>query len=82
MVDNRFPQDVQVKKGHTPSEQIGIAMAALVENGQKELIDCSELVSKTACSSGGPGPSKETAVFYDFRAWRRSSARSSSERSG
>ncbi|TFK80719.1 timeless-domain-containing protein [Polyporus arcularius HHB13444] len=39
MIDNRFPQDVSVKKGYTPSEQIGIAMAALVENGQMELID-------------------------------------------
>ena len=48
MVDNRFPQDVQVKKGHTPSEQIGIAMAALVENGQKELIDWTKQVRLVA----------------------------------
>ena len=32
--DNRFPQDLYVKKGYTPSEQIGIAMLALQQAGQ------------------------------------------------
>lgn len=36
--DNRFPQDVEVKKGHSWSDQVGIAIAALVEAGQTELV--------------------------------------------
>ncbi len=42
----------------------------------------SELVSKTAGSSGDPRCCNEASGFYGFRAWRRSSARSSSEKSG
>lgn len=38
-VDGRFPPDVQVKKGFTWSEQLAIAMAALQEAGQGELIE-------------------------------------------
>jgi replication fork protection complex subunit Tof1/Swi1 len=38
-VDPRFPPDVQVKKGFTWSEQLAIAMAALQEAGQSELIE-------------------------------------------
>ena len=37
--DTRFPPDVQVKKGYSWSEQLGIAIAALVEDGHVELID-------------------------------------------
>ncbi|KII91841.1 hypothetical protein PLICRDRAFT_38697 [Plicaturopsis crispa FD-325 SS-3] len=37
--DNRFPQDVQVKKGYSWSEQLGIAIQALVEDGKVELIN-------------------------------------------
>ncbi|KAH9931521.1 timeless protein-domain-containing protein [Fomitopsis serialis] len=37
--DTRFPQDVQVKKGYSWSEQLGIAIACLVEEGKIELID-------------------------------------------
>ncbi|KAI0672215.1 timeless-domain-containing protein [Trametes maxima] len=37
--DSRFPPDVQVKKGYSLSEQIGITMAALVEKGQQSLIE-------------------------------------------
>ncbi|TBU40199.1 timeless-domain-containing protein [Dichomitus squalens] len=37
--DTRFPQDLYVKKGYSPSEQMGIAMAALTENGQMVLIE-------------------------------------------
>ncbi|KAI0772965.1 timeless-domain-containing protein [Trametes elegans] len=37
--DSRFPQDVQVKKGYSWSEQVGIAMAALIEKGQQNLIE-------------------------------------------
>ena len=37
--DDKVPLEVQVKKGYSWSEQLGIAIACLVENGQKELID-------------------------------------------
>lgn len=37
--DNRFPPDVQVKKGYSWSEQLGIAIACLVEDGKMELIE-------------------------------------------
>ena len=37
--DTRFPADVQVKKGFTWSEQLGIAIAALVEGGERQLVD-------------------------------------------
>ncbi|KAI0657606.1 timeless-domain-containing protein [Cubamyces menziesii] len=37
--DSRFPPDVQVKKGYTLSDQIGIAIAALVEKGQQNLVE-------------------------------------------
>jgi replication fork protection complex subunit Tof1/Swi1 len=37
--DTRFPPDVQVKKGFSWSEQLGIAIAALVEGGERELVD-------------------------------------------
>ncbi|KAH9007386.1 timeless-domain-containing protein [Lactarius deliciosus] len=37
--DPRFPQDVSVKKGYSWSEQLAIAMAALQEAGQGELIE-------------------------------------------
>jgi hypothetical protein len=42
MVDGtttRFPADVQVKKGYSWSEQLGIAIAALVEGGGRGLVD-------------------------------------------
>ncbi|KAH9924971.1 timeless-domain-containing protein [Epithele typhae] len=38
-VDPRFPPDVYVKKGYSASEQIGIAMKVLTENGQMVLIE-------------------------------------------
>lgn len=37
--DNRFPPEVQVKKGYSWSEQLGIAIACLVEEGKQSLID-------------------------------------------
>ncbi|KAH7926892.1 timeless-domain-containing protein [Leucogyrophana mollusca] len=37
--DTRFPQEVQVKKGYSWSQQIGIAVAALVEEGKAELVE-------------------------------------------
>ncbi|KAG0699398.1 timeless protein-domain-containing protein [Suillus ampliporus] len=37
--DTRFPPEVQVKKGYSWSEQIGIAIAALVEDGKTELVE-------------------------------------------
>jgi replication fork protection complex subunit Tof1/Swi1 len=37
--DTRFPPDVQVKKGYSWSEQLGIAIAVLVEGGEGGLVD-------------------------------------------
>ncbi|KAJ8588043.1 timeless-domain-containing protein [Rhizopogon salebrosus TDB-379] len=37
--DTKFPPEVQVKKGYSWSEQIGIAIAALVEDGKAELVE-------------------------------------------
>ena len=39
MEDTRFPQEVEVKKGYSWSDQLGIAIAALVEAGEGELVD-------------------------------------------
>ncbi|KAJ3507590.1 hypothetical protein NLJ89_g6215 [Agrocybe chaxingu] len=36
--DTRFPPDVEVKKGYSWSDQLGIAIACLVEAGQTELV--------------------------------------------
>lgn len=37
--NSKFSPEVQVKKGYTWSEQIGIAIAALVEEGKTELVE-------------------------------------------
>ena len=37
--DTKFPTEVQVKKGYSWSEQIGIGIAALVEDGKAELVE-------------------------------------------
>ncbi|KAJ7582904.1 timeless protein-domain-containing protein [Mycena floridula] len=37
--DTRFAPDVQVKKGYSWSQQLGIAIAALVETDRKDLVD-------------------------------------------
>jgi hypothetical protein len=37
--DGGFSGEVQVKKGYSWSEQIGIAVAALVEEGKSELVE-------------------------------------------
>ncbi|KAF8961410.1 timeless protein-domain-containing protein [Flammula alnicola] len=37
--DTRFPPDVEVKKGYSWSDQLGIAIATLVEANQKELVN-------------------------------------------
>jgi len=37
--DTKLPSEVQVKKGYSWSEQIGIAIAALVEDGKTELVE-------------------------------------------
>jgi replication fork protection complex subunit Tof1/Swi1 len=52
-IDPRFPPDVQVKKGFTWSEQVAIAMAALREAGQNELI---EWVKEVCLSRAGNCP--------------------------
>lgn len=33
------PPEVQVKKGYSWSEQLGIAVACLIENGNQKLVD-------------------------------------------
>jgi replication fork protection complex subunit Tof1/Swi1 len=43
--DPKFPPDVQVKKGYSWSEELAIAMAALQEAGQGELIEWVKEVS-------------------------------------
>ncbi len=42
--DTRFPQDLYIKKGYSPSEEIGIAMLALTDNVPMELIDWTKRV--------------------------------------
>ncbi|KAF9266348.1 timeless-domain-containing protein [Marasmius fiardii PR-910] len=37
--DTRFPQDVEVKKGYSWSDQLGITVATLVESGNLELVE-------------------------------------------
>jgi len=37
--DTRFPQEVEIRKGYSWSDQLGIAIAALVEAGGRELVD-------------------------------------------
>jgi len=37
---------VQIKKGHSWSEQIGIAIALLLENGKAELVNWTKDVSR------------------------------------
>jgi hypothetical protein len=37
--DTRFPQDVQVKKGYSWTEQMAIAVACLIEDNEMELVD-------------------------------------------
>lgn len=36
---DKHPAEVQVKRGHSWSEQLGIAVGCLVENGRQELLD-------------------------------------------
>jgi replication fork protection complex subunit Tof1/Swi1 len=47
VVDRRFPADVQVKKGWSWSEQVGIAILALVDEGHQALVEWSREVSVT-----------------------------------
>lgn len=37
-MDTRFPPDVEVKKGYSWSDQLGIAIACLVDSNQDELV--------------------------------------------
>jgi replication fork protection complex subunit Tof1/Swi1 len=52
-VDHWFPQDVQVKKGYSWSEQVGIAVKALVEDEKKELVEWTQDVCTPIFGSGG-----------------------------
>ena len=46
--DTKFPSEVQVKKGYSWSEQLGVAIACLVEDGKTELIDWVKQVKRLA----------------------------------
>ncbi|KAI0366585.1 timeless-domain-containing protein [Pilatotrama ljubarskyi] len=46
--DSRFPQDVQVKKGYSWSEQLGIAVGVLVEKGQRNLVEWTKQILSLA----------------------------------
>lgn len=73
-VDQRFPPDVQVKKGFTWSEQLAIAMAALQEAGQGDLIKwVKEVCLSHAEVSGTSGLLMEglKKVLATVIAWRR-----------
>jgi replication fork protection complex subunit Tof1/Swi1 len=48
VADRRFPPDVHVKKGWSWSEQVGIAIKALVEEEHTELVDWTKDVSTLA----------------------------------
>ncbi|KAF8237621.1 timeless-domain-containing protein [Tricholoma matsutake] len=37
--DTKFPPDVEVKKGYSWSDQLGIAIASLIEGGQEDLVN-------------------------------------------
>lgn len=50
-VDTGHPPDVQVKKGFSWSEQLAIAMAALQDAGQSELIEWVKEVCLSICPS-------------------------------
>lgn len=38
-LDNKRPPEVQVKRGYSWSQQLGIAIACLVDKGEQKLID-------------------------------------------
>lgn len=61
VVENRFPPDVQVKKGYSWSEQLGIAIGCLVEDGKTELIDWVKQVGASTVAVGG----RLTSGFLD-----------------
>ncbi|KAI9060063.1 timeless-domain-containing protein [Trametes sanguinea] len=46
--DSRFPPDVQVKKGYTLSEQIGIVVAELVNKEQRNLVEWTKQILSLA----------------------------------
>lgn len=46
--DRRFPADVQVKKGWSWSEQVGIAVKALVEAEKRGLVEWAKGVSRNS----------------------------------
>ena len=48
--DTRFPQDVEVKKGFSWSDQLGIAVASLVDANQEDLVKWTKEVRTTALS--------------------------------
>jgi hypothetical protein len=61
--DTRFPPDVQVKKGYSWSDQLGIVIAALVEAAQTGLVTW----TKDVCCNG-PAPFRSSLMFsFSFR---------------
>jgi replication fork protection complex subunit Tof1/Swi1 len=58
-VDTGHPPDVQVKKGFSWSEQLAIAMAALQDAGQSELIEWVKEVCLSVCPSVQSGQAPE-----------------------
>ena len=47
VLDTRFPQEVRVKKGYTWTQQLGIAIAALVDDGKTSLIEWTKQLCRT-----------------------------------
>jgi len=45
--DTRFPQDVEIKKGFSWSDQLGIAIASLVEANREDLVKWTKEVRTT-----------------------------------
>jgi replication fork protection complex subunit Tof1/Swi1 len=61
-VDTGHPPDVQVKKGFSWSEQLAIAMAALQDAGQSELIEWVKEVCLSICLSVLRGKAPERVL--------------------
>jgi replication fork protection complex subunit Tof1/Swi1 len=61
-VDTGHPPDVQVKKGFSWSEQLAIAMAALQDAGQSELIEWVKEVCLSNCPSVLRGKAPERVL--------------------
>jgi len=45
---SHFPPDVRVKRGHSWSEQLGIAIACLCEKGERQLVEWTKGVGQSS----------------------------------